>query len=91
MLCLAVSIAAWPYPVDCGLRLWGYLSAILILVAGGVWAAAATWQCRAPWRHGIALFVVLWALTLGASQILPRVGYAVAAPGRVTTWSCTAG
>ena len=91
ILCLAISIAAWPYPIDCGFSVWGYLSAIVILIAGGIWTAAATWQCRAPWRHGIALLLTLWALALGASQVLPRVGYAVPAPGRATTWSCAAG
>jgi hypothetical protein len=91
VLCLAISIAAWPYPIDCGLSVWGYLTAIIILVAGGVWTAAATWQCRGAWRHAIALLVVLWALSLGASQVLPRVGYAMPAPGRPTTWSCAAG
>lgn len=89
VLCLAISIAAWPYPVDCGMSVWGYLSALAILVAGGVWTAIATWECHAPWRHLAALCVVFWALVLGASQVLPRVGYALPAPGRPTTWSCT--
>ena len=91
ILGLAVSIAAWPYPTTCGLSVWGYLSALAVLVAGGIWTLAATWQCRAPWRHGVTLLVILWALTLGASEVLPRVGYAMPAPGRPTSWSCTAG
>lgn len=88
MLGLAISIAAWPYPVDCGLSVWSYLSALGVLVAGGLWTATATWQCHAPWRHAIALCVVLWGLAMGASQVLPRVGYAMPVPGRPTTWSC---
>jgi hypothetical protein len=88
VLGLAISIAAWPSPVDCGLTVWGYLSALAVLAAGGIWTATATWVCRAPWRHVIALTVVLWALVMGASQVLPRVGYATPAPGRPTTWSC---
>lgn len=90
VMCLAISIAAWPYPTICGGSLWSYLSALVVLVTGGLWTAAATWQCRGAWRHAIALSIVLWGLTLGASQILPRVGYAVPAPGRPTTWSCPA-
>lgn len=90
VLCLAISIAAWPYRTDCGVTLWGYLGAVVVLIAGGIWTAAATWQCRGPWRHGMALFMILWGLTLGASQVLPRVGYALPEPGRATTWSCTA-
>lgn len=90
ILCLAISIAGWPYHTDCGLSLWTYLTAVVILIAGGIWTAAATWQYRAPRRHLIALAVVLWGLTLGASQILPRVGYAVPAPDRPSTWSCSA-
>jgi hypothetical protein len=89
VLCLAVSIAAWPYQVDCGVSVWGYLSATAVLVAGGVWTAAATWQCRGAWRHTIALLVTLWGLTLAAGQVLPRVGYASPAPNRPTEWSCT--
>lgn len=89
-MCLAICIAAWPYHTACGASLWGYLSALVVLLAGGIWTAAATWQCRAPMRHIIALGSVLYALTLGAAQVLPRVGYAVAVPGRPTSWSCPA-
>ena len=88
VLCLAVSIAAWPYPTGCGVSLWGYLSATTVLVAGGVWTAAATWQCRGAWRHIMALLITFWGLTLGAAQVLPRVGYAVPTPGRPASWAC---
>jgi hypothetical protein len=89
VLCLAVSIAAWPYPINCGFSVSAYLSALIILIAGAVWTAAATWQCRGPWRHGISILLALWGLTLGAAQVLPRIGYAAPAPGRPTEWSCT--
>lgn len=89
VLGLAISIAAWPYPIDCGMSVWGYMSALAVLVVGGIWTAAATWQCHAPWRHMIALCLILWALSEGASQVLPRIGYAIPGPGRPTSWACT--
>jgi hypothetical protein len=89
VLSLAICIAAWPYRIECGPSVWAYLGALVVLVIASLWTAVATWQCRAPWRHTIALSVMLWGLILGASQVLPRVGYAMPAPGRPTAWVCT--
>jgi hypothetical protein len=88
VLCLAVSLAAWPYEVTCGGMLLGYLSAIVLLVIAGIWTATATFTHRMPRRHLTALFVICWGIALGATQILPRIGYAIPAPGRATTWRC---
>jgi hypothetical protein len=88
VLCLAVSLAAWPYDVTCGGMLLGYLSAIGLLVITGIWTAAATFTHRMPRRHLTALFVICWGIALGAAQILPRIGYAIPAPGRASAWRC---
>lgn len=90
VVCLAVSLACWPYDVTCGAMLSGYLAAVIMLVVAGIWTAAATWRHQMPYRHLTAVFLVLWGLTLGAAQVLPRIGYAKPAPGRSSTWRCTA-
>ena len=91
VMCLGVSIACWPYDVTCGFMVFTYLAAVIMLIVGGIWTAVATFDQQMPWRHLAALGVIFWGLTLGAAQLLPRVGYATAAPGRSTTWQCSAG
>lgn len=87
-VCLAVSLACWPYDVSCGPTLFAYMFAVVILVVAGLWTATATFRHQMAIRHLIALLVILWGGVLGASEILPRVGYANPSPGRGTSWSC---
>ena len=89
-MCLAVSLACWPYDVTCGAMLTGYMAAILLLIISGLWTAAATFTHRMPLRHLAAVLVIIWGLGLGAAQVLPRIGYANPAPGRGSSWSCIA-
>ena len=86
---LAISLVCWPYDVTCGAMVFGYLAAVVVLVVGGIWTAVATFAHQMPWRHLVALMMVLWGLALGAAEVLPRIGYAVPAPGRSTDWSCS--
>jgi hypothetical protein len=88
VVCLGVSLVCWPYAVTCGAMLFGYVAAVVVLLVGGIWTAVATFTHQMPWRHLTALIMILWALALGASEILPRVGYANPIPGRSTSWSC---
>lgn len=88
VVCLAISIVCWPYDTSCGATLWGYLSAVLVLIVAGIWTAQATFTWQMPTRHLAALLMILWGLCLGAAQVLPRIGYANPAPGRPTTWRC---
>ena len=88
VVCLAVSLAAWPYDVTCGAMLSGYMAATVLLVVAGIWTAAATFVHQMPRRHLAALLVISWGISLGAAQVLPRIGYASPAPGRATTWRC---
>jgi hypothetical protein len=88
VICLAVSLVCWPYEVTCGAMLSGYLAAVIVLVIGGIWTAGATFTHQMRWRHLTALSMILWGLLLGAAEILPRIGYAIPIPGRVTTWRC---
>ena len=47
-LALAVTVAGammiWPYPAKCGLGLAGYLAAVGVVVAGGLWSSVWTWR-----------------------------------------------
>jgi hypothetical protein len=88
VVCLAISIVCWPYDISCGITLWGYLAAVLVLIVGGIWTAQATFRYQMPQRHLIALLLILWGLWLGGAQVLPRIGYANPIPGRATSWSC---
>ena len=86
---LGISLVCWPYDVTCGAMVFGYLAAVVILVVGGIWTAVATFTHQMPWRHLVALLMVLWGLSLGAAELLPRIGYANPAPRRSTSWSCS--
>lgn len=88
VICLGVSLVCWPYEVSCGGMLMGYMAAVVVLLVGAVWSALATFTHQMPRRHLTALFMILWALVLGAAQILPRIGYANQVPGRATSWTC---
>ena len=86
---LGISLVCWPYDVTCGAMVFGYLSAVVVLVVGGMWTAVATFTHQMPWRHIVALLMVLWGLSLGAAEVLPRIGYANPSPTRSTSWSCS--
>jgi hypothetical protein len=83
-----VGVLFWPYDARCGLGLAAYLLAVGIVVGSGVWSAIWSWRHRSPRAHVLSLLLVLWGLTLGAVEILPRAGYARPEPGRPTTWLC---
>ncbi|MBM3908897.1 MAG: hypothetical protein FJ363_12590 [Gemmatimonadetes bacterium] len=87
---LGVGMVFWPYSARCGFGLAGYLGAVGALVVSGIWSSVWTFRHRAARAHTLALLLVLWGLTLGAIEVLPRTGYAkptVAHPGE---WSCKA-
>jgi hypothetical protein len=91
-LTLAVTVAAammiWPYPAKCGLGLAGYLAAVGVVVAGGLWSSVWTWRHRAARSHTVSLLVLTWGLVLGAIEVLPRIGYAKADANHPATWVC---
>ena len=88
-LAVAVGIYFWPYARDCGSGLFWFLGASLVVIVGGLWSVQWTWRGRMARCHALSLAIVLWGLTLGATQVLPRTGYitmsAVPAP---TQWFC---
>ena len=91
-LTLAVLVAGammiWPYPSKCGLGLVGYLAAVGVVVAGGLWSSVWTWRHRAAKSHTVSLLVLTCGLVLGAIEILPRTGYAKPDANHPATWVC---
>ena len=82
---LAVGMLFWPYANRCGPGLGGYLAAVIVVVASGVWSAAWTWKHRVGRAHALSILLIVWGLVLGAQEVLPRIGYAK----QILPWSCT--
>jgi hypothetical protein len=85
---LGVGVLFWPYEARCGFGLAVYLASVLVVIGSGVWSAIWSWRHQSPRAHVLSLLIVLWGLTLGAVEILPRAGYARPAPDRPMTWLC---
>jgi hypothetical protein len=85
---LGVAMLVWPYPARCGAGLAGYLAAVVVVVASGVWSAVWSWRHRASRAHTLSLLLVLWGLVLGSLEVLPRIGYAVPTLQHPAVWSC---
>jgi hypothetical protein len=73
---LGAGLLGWPYARRCGIGLFGFLGAELVLLAGSAWVMSYTWRARQPRLHTLALGLFLWSLGLAAIELLPRVGYA---------------
>jgi hypothetical protein len=91
-LVLAMAVGAamyiWPYPAKCGVGLAGYLAAVGVVIAGGLWATVWTWRHRAARAHTLSLLVVFWGLVLAGIQVLPRTGYAKPDANHPAAWLC---
>jgi hypothetical protein len=85
---LGVAMVLWPYPARCGPGLAGYLAAVVVVVASGVWSSVWTWRHRASHAHTLSLLIILWGLVLGSIEVLPRIGYAKAAAQHPAAWAC---
>lgn len=85
---LGVGIYFWPYDARCGVGLFGYLAAVGVVTASGIWSAVWTWRHRSARGHMLSLLLVLWGTTLGAMEILPRIGYAKTDALHPATWTC---
>ena len=87
---LGVGILFWPYSHRCGIGAATYIAAITVVAAGGLWSSVWTWRHRTARAHVLSLLLVVWGVTLGAIELLPRVGYAKPDPLRPTGWTCAA-
>lgn len=75
-LALSSALMFWPYANTCGMGLWLYLAAVLLVIITGVWGAKLTWDLELGAAHTLALCTIFWGLVLVAAEVLPRVGYA---------------
>jgi len=89
-LAVGIAMAFWPYPSRCGIGLIGYLGAVGVMTAGGVWASVWTWRHRASRAHLVSLAITVWGVLLGSLEILPRIGYAYPTDKHPAAWSCSA-
>lgn len=85
---LGIGMIFWPYQARCGLGLLAYLLAVVVLIGAGGWSAVWAWRHRAGKAHVLSLLIMLWGTILGAQEILPRVGYAIATLDRPNVWQC---
>ncbi|HEY4103333.1 MAG TPA: hypothetical protein VGM44_05555 [Polyangiaceae bacterium] len=85
---LGCAMVFWPYPARCGPGLAAYLAAVVVVIGSGVWSSVWTWRHRASRAHTLSLLLILWGLLLGATEVLPRVGYAKPDLRHGTTWMC---
>jgi hypothetical protein len=85
---LGVGMLFWPYDARCGFGLAVYLASVGVLIGSGVWSAIWSWRHHSSRAHILSLLIILWGLTLGAVEILPRTGYARPDPERPIGWLC---
>jgi hypothetical protein len=81
---LAIGMALWPYPHDCGMRLIYYSGGVAMLVVAGIWGGVASWRRRSATGHLVSVGALIFGLTLVAAIVLPRIGYAKVP----ATWTC---
>jgi hypothetical protein len=78
----------WPYSARCGAGLFGYLGAVGVVVAAGIWTSVWTWRHRSARAHVLSLLIIVWGGVLGAMEVLPRIGYAAPTPAHPAEWMC---
>lgn len=90
-LALAIGILFWPheqYSIACGVNLFLYLGASVLITGAGMWSAIWSWRHRAAGAHVLSLAIMMWGLVVGASEVLPRIGYANTPGDTPPTWLC---
>ena len=85
---LGVGIVFWPYAARCGGGLFLYLGAVGVLMGAGLWSAVWTWRHRSAKAHILSLLLTLWGGTLAATEVLPRLGYAIPTEAHPASWLC---
>jgi hypothetical protein len=85
---LGVGMLFWPYSARCGVGLFGYLGAASMVVVAGVWSSVWSWRHRSGQAHILSLLLIVWGVILGATEILPRVGYAIPDAQHPAIWMC---
>lgn len=85
---LGVGMLFWPYSARCGVGLFGYLGAAAMVVVAGGWSSIWSWRHRSGQAHVLSLLLIVWGVILGATEILPRVGYAIPDAQHPAIWMC---
>lgn len=85
---LGVGMVFWPYAARCGGGLFLYLGAVTVLMGAGLWSAVWTWRHRAAKAHILSLLLTVWGGTLAATEVLPRLGYAIPTEAHPAAWMC---
>ena len=86
---LGVGMVFWPYAARCGGGLFLYLGAVGVLMGAGLWSAVWTWRHRSARAHILSLLLTLWGGTLAATEVLPRLGYAIPTEAHPAAWMCS--
>lgn len=90
-LALAIGILFWPheqYSIACGINLFLYLGASVVITGAGMWSAIWSWRHRSAGAHVLSLGIMMWGLVVGAAEVLPRIGYAATPGDTPPTWLC---
>ena len=85
---LGVGMLFWPYSARCGLGLFAYLGATVMVMTAGVWTSVWTWRHRSGQAHVLSLLLIVWGVVLAAVEVLPRVGYAKPDAAHPAVWMC---
>ena len=85
---LGVAMLFWPYSARCGVGLFGYLGAAAMVIVAGAWSSIWSWRHRSGQAHVLSLLLIVWGVVLGATEILPRVGYAIPDAQHPAIWMC---
>lgn len=85
---LGVGMLFWPYSARCGVGLFGYLGAASMVLVAGAWSSIWSWRHRSGQAHVLSLLLIVWGVILGATEILPRVGYAIPDAQHPAIWMC---
>ncbi len=85
---LGVGMLFWPYSARCGVGLFGYLGAAAMVVVAGGWSSIWSWRHRSGQAHVLSLLLIVWGVILGATEILPRIGYAIPDAQHPAIWMC---
>ncbi|MGQ0713448.1 MAG: hypothetical protein ACT4PJ_06925 [Gemmatimonadaceae bacterium] len=85
---LAVGISFWPYSKACGSGLFSFLGVAAVVFVGAVWSLLWTWRGRMARSHVLSIALMLWGLTVAASQVAPRTGVFGLSSAQSTRWFC---
>ena len=86
---VVAALIYWPYTSRCGAELVYYLGLVATLGLVGIFTATSAWRHRAAVVHLLGLAMLAGAVTLGAREVLPKVGYVIPSGAHPATWTCT--